>query len=425
MKQLHKESCPCLTRWRGILLVLALFIFAGCPQAADTVENPSDATGENAGEQPGEETDPPDNNDPADPPGEGTNPPAITKFIIAEIEGLIDEEAHPKTITLILPAAISREILAPEISLSDPAADVEPASGEERDFTKPVEYTLSLDGVQTIYQVIVKNRVAITGFRIGETAGIINEDADPKTITLTMPAGTDVGSLSPVITLSDPAAAVEPASGETRDFREPLLYALNSEGVETRYQVTVTVAASDASDARAITGFRVNGVDGVIDGDAKTITLTLPFGTGLNALTPEINLSEGAVVQPASGEAQNFANSILIAKKYTVTAENGMQAEYKVTVQTASHYSVTLTVDKEISFSPAAASFSRNETTSVSATAGYDQYQWSVDGNAAGTDSRIITLSGGDYFIGSHYLGVTAWQQGIPFYAELVFTITP
>jgi hypothetical protein len=419
MKQLHKKSCPCLTSWRVILLVL--FIVAGCSQATGNLDKPSNTTGETEEEQPEKETDPPNNKE----PGGETAFPAITKFIIAEIEGFINEEANPKTITLTLPPAISRESLVPEISLSDPAAALEPASGEARDFTKPVEYTLSLKGVQTVYQVIVKYRGAITGFRIGETPGIINEDADPKTITLILPAGTDLSALSPAITLSDPAAAVEPASGEARDFREPLLYILNSEGVETRYRVTVTAAVSDASDARAITSFKINGVDGVINEDSKTIALILPFGTDLKALSPEINLSEGAVVQPASGTARNFANSALMAIKYTVTAENGMQAEYKVTVQTTSQYSVTLVLDREISFSPATASFSRRESSSVSATSGYDSYQWSVDGKAAGTDSRIITLKGEDYFVGSHYLGVVAWQQGIPFYAELVFTITP
>jgi hypothetical protein len=412
MKCVYTGTGPCPAWWWGILLVLCLF--AGCPHAAtDTPENKQNIPGEEPEEQPGKE------------PGEEADPPAITKFIIAGVEGLIDEKADPKTITLTLPRAISREDLVPEeISLSE-GASVSPLPDEAQDFTGPVEYTLTREELRTIYRVIVKTTAAITGFRIGAIEGIIAEEADPKTITLTLPAGTDLRSLSPVITLSDPALTVDPPSGEAQDFSRPVEYTLTLEGVTTGYRVSVGVAAPGASDARAITGFSINGVSGVIDGTAKTIALVLPFGTGLTALSPEITLSPGAVVQPASGVARNFADSALIAQKYTVTAENGMQAEYKVKVQTASRYSFTPVLTKEITLSPGQGSLSRSGSLSVSAAKDFDRYQWSVDGNTAGTGSRTITLNGRDYFIGAHYLGVTAWQQGIPFYAEMVFTVTP
>jgi hypothetical protein len=180
-----------------------------------------------------------------------------------------------------------------------------------------------------------------------------------------------------------------------------------------------------AREGRAITRFVINGVSGVINETAKTIALTLPFGTDLKTLKPEIALSQGATVSPASGEAQNFANSLLMPKKYKVSAENGMQAEYKVTVQTAAQSSFTLALNKELSLGAAPVSLSKTGTASVSAPSGYEGYQWSMDGKPVGTDSRTITLRGEDYFIGSHYLGATAYQNGIPFYGELIVTITP
>jgi hypothetical protein len=408
MKKPHKKFIPDPVGWCVILL--ALFLFTACPQATDDPDP-----------QPGGET-----VEPEDQPGEKTGSPAITKFIIAGIEGLIDEHANPKTITLALPTEIAREDLSPEITLTAGAA-ISPPSGEPQNFTQPVDYTLTLEGVQTVYRVIVKTRAAITGFRIGETAGIIDEDASPKTITLVLPEGTNLSSLSPVITLSDAAATLNPVSGEAQDFRENRRYTLVSEGVQIEYQVTVTTAAPNTSDARAINSFIINGIPGIIDEAAKTITLTLAFGTDLKALSPEIGISAKAQVSPPSGEAQNFANSILTPKKYKVTAENGMQAEYKVTVQTDARNSFTLVLKQELSLSPRSLGLSKAkaESASVSATKDYDHYQWYIDGKPAGTDSRTITLRAEDYFIGAHYLGVMASQNEVPSYAELVFTVTP
>ncbi|MHB9293364.1 hypothetical protein Holit_02485 [Hollandina sp. SP2] len=398
MKKLYKKSRSYLAGWYAILF--ALFLLEGCPQATDTPEDRS----------------------PEDQSDEETTAPGIIQFIIAGIEGLIDEEA--KTITLTLPIAMPREDLSPEITLSEGAA-INPPSGEAQDFTQPVEYTLTLGDVQRVYRVIIKTKGAITGFRIGETEGLIDEDA--RTITLILPSGTNLSSLSPVITLSDPAATLSPASGTAQDFTRPVDYTLALDGVQTEYQVIITTATPDTSDARAITSFSINGIPGTIDEAAKAITLMLPFGTDLKALKPEIGISAQAQVNPLSGEAQNFTNSILIPNKYRVTAENGMQVEYKVTVQTAAKNSFTLVLQRELSLSPKSVSLSRAkaESVSVSATKDYDRYQWYIDGKPTGTDSRTITLKAEDCFIGTHYLGVGAYQNEIPSYAELVFTVTP
>ena len=67
---------------------------------------------------------------------------------------------------------------------------------------------------------------------------------------------------------------------------------------------------------------------GVIDEMAKTITVEVSAGTTLTALVPTITVSEKARVNPASGVAQNFTSTVT----YTVTAEDGTTAEYRVTV---------------------------------------------------------------------------------------------
>ena len=67
---------------------------------------------------------------------------------------------------------------------------------------------------------------------------------------------------------------------------------------------------------------------GVIDETNHAITLTLPAGTDVRALTPVITVSAKATVSPASGTSRDFTAAVT----YTVTAEDGSVQEYTVTV---------------------------------------------------------------------------------------------
>jgi len=84
------------------------------------------------------------------------------------------------------------------------------------------------------------------------------------------------------------------------------------------------------SDEKQITDFRfkVPFAIGVIDENAKTVTVNVPEDTDVTALVPAITVSASATVNPASGVAQDFTNPV----NYTVTAEDGTTAVYKVTV---------------------------------------------------------------------------------------------
>ncbi|MAO37629.1 MAG: hypothetical protein CMP12_17295 [Zunongwangia sp.] len=60
------------------------------------------------------------------------------------------------------------------------------------------------------------------------------------------------------------------------------------------------------------------------------ITVSVPFGTSLEDIIPNIAISEGATITPASGEQVDFVDGE--AKTFTVTAEDGTEKEYTVTV---------------------------------------------------------------------------------------------
>ncbi|MCM1051219.1 MAG: DUF5018 domain-containing protein [Paenibacillus sp.] len=69
--------------------------------------------------------------------------------------------------------------------------------------------------------------------------------------------------------------------------------------------------------------------DGIIDKASSTISVTIPAGIDKTSIRPQILVSAGATVIPASGEQQNFSQEVV----YTVTSENGENVKtYMVSV---------------------------------------------------------------------------------------------
>lgn len=160
-----------------------------------------------------------------------------------------------------------------------------------------------------------------------EVEGVVgNIDDDAKTVVLDFPAGTDVSHMTPTITISD-YATVEPESGVAQDFTSPVYYTVTAmNGTTAQYMVEAVV--HDVDNEKSILSFVIDGVEGEINEIAKTVSLTMPEDTDVTGLVPTIEVSEGATVSPASGEAQDFTNPV----EYTVTAQNGTTAVYTVTV---------------------------------------------------------------------------------------------
>ena len=165
---------------------------------------------------------------------------------------------------------------------------------------------------------------AILSFVVDAVEGVVDESS--KTVVLDFPAGTDVSRLTPTITVST-YATIEPESGVSQDFTNPVYYTVTAmNGTTAQYMVEAVV--HDADNEKSILSFVIDGVEGEINEIAKTVSLTMPEGTDVTGLVPTIEVSEGATVSPASGEAQDFTNPV----DYTVTALNGTTAVYMVTV---------------------------------------------------------------------------------------------
>lgn len=164
---------------------------------------------------------------------------------------------------------------------------------------------------------------AILGFAVDAVEGVVDESS--KTVVLDFPAGTDVSHLTPTITIST-YATIEPESGVAQDFTNPVYYTVTAmNGTTAQYMVEAVV--HDADNEKSILSFVIDGVEGEINEIAKTVSLTMPESTDVTNLVPTIEVSEGATVSPASGEAQDFTSPVA----YTVTAQNGTTAVYTVT----------------------------------------------------------------------------------------------
>ncbi|MCF7730558.1 MAG: hypothetical protein K9N23_02680 [Akkermansiaceae bacterium] len=145
-------------------------------------------------------------------------------------------------------------------------------------------------------------------------------------ISLTVPFGTSVSSISPTFTMSS-GATCDKASGSAQDFSGPLTYTVTSSDslVVNEYVVTVTVAA--ASTAADMQSFNF-GVLGAATISGTNITISVPYGTVVSSLSPTYTVSAGATCLPISGSIQNFTNP----QTYRVTAQDSSYKDYTVTV---------------------------------------------------------------------------------------------
>lgn len=148
-----------------------------------------------------------------------------------------------------------------------------------------------------------------------------------NTIEVNLSESWNITNLAPDITVSD-KATISPDPSIPQDFSQPVTYTVTAEnGEERTYTISISMPISSEAEIKS---FTLAGCEGVIDGEF--ITVTVPHGTDLTALAPEIEISYNATVTPASGEVQNFTRRV----RYTVTAEDGATtASYIVQVTEA------------------------------------------------------------------------------------------
>ncbi|MEL6560203.1 MAG: T9SS type A sorting domain-containing protein [Bacteroidota bacterium] len=211
------------------------------------------------------------------------------------------------------------------------------------DYSGEVKFEIeSLAGEIKEWTVNVAIEIAeITQFGFEEVS--INEitiDRNSRTISATVPAGTNLSALTANFTItrgsSASIAGTAQLSGVTvNNFTNPVSYDITSViGEVKEWQVIVSSVAAN------INSFQLPEVafsNVSIDFENHEVLIYVPQNTDLNNLTPEFTISQNAVatigtlVQESGVSKNNFSNPLI----YTITSEIGEKVDWKVIVKPA------------------------------------------------------------------------------------------
>jgi len=248
----------------------------------------------------------------------------ITSFTIPELDApaTIDNMMH--TVMGSVPYGTDLTILVPTIEMST-GASISPASDVATDFTTSVTYTVTAqDGSTTqdwlvSIQVLPNTATDIISFDIPELEAPASINMVLFTVSGTVPYGTDLTALVPTIDVSA-GASINPLSGAATDFSSPVTYTVTAEDGSTTQEwvVNIGVAPNTETDITEFTLAEQTSAAS-IDLLTHTVAIEVEFGTNLGFLTPIIQVSAGATIDPLSGVSRDFSAGAL----YTVTAEDG------------------------------------------------------------------------------------------------------
>lgn len=265
--------------------------------------------------------------------------PELTSFQLGDYKGVVDGAAH---VTLTVPEGanlpdpsgavidtegeVSANFFAGSLSKGQLLYRLTPAApwtGEIYNGTG--NYVFNQDLGKTWIVEIKQGdpvlQVQDLSVTLGERTfhGQINENT--KEINLTLPLGTDLTALTPTLRHTAARATIGgQAEGSPVDLSNPVEILLSLDQYSERY--TLRTVTGDSSECD-ILSYSINGEKAIITGDK--ITLTLPYGTGLTGVEPEIQISEDAKLTQKP-DSLAFGKNLT----YTVTAQNGDTRTYTV-----------------------------------------------------------------------------------------------
>jgi len=261
----------------------------------------------------------------------------ITSFNIPELVSAATINNVLHTISGMVPYRTDLTTLVPTIELS-PGATINPLSGAATDFSSPLTYTVTAeDGIsfmdwEVSITVAPNTETDITGFSLAEQTAPCTIDPVAHTISIEVGSGTNLGFLTPIISVSE-GATIDPLSGVSRDFTLGIPYTVTAEDGITAQVWTVTVTLAPANTETDITSFSIPQLlsPAVIDNTLHTVVGTVAYGIDLSARVPTIAISRGATIDPASGVLTDLSSPVT----YTVTAEDGSTAQdWLITIET-------------------------------------------------------------------------------------------
>ncbi len=166
---------------------------------------------------------------------EVNSPSNVTSFKVKGIAGEIDQKTGKISVTMPYGSDISAA--APEVVLQSGAIS-NVNFNTSINFANSVKFRVINGNLYKDYTVTTVVLSPFKSFKINGVSAIINDVN--KTITMTLPEGTNLKALKPTIELTE-GVAVSPASGATIDFSNPVTFEVTSNGKSVNYTATVAV----------------------------------------------------------------------------------------------------------------------------------------------------------------------------------------
>ncbi|MCD0466011.1 DUF4960 domain-containing protein [Flavobacterium sp. ENC] len=163
------------------------------------------------------------------------SPSNVTSFKINGVEGKIDQKTG--NITITMPYGSDITAVKPEMVLETGATSNLNVTVPVN-FTNPVKFRVVNGNLFKDYTVTTVVLSPIKSFTINGVAATVNDVN--KTIVMTLPEGTNLTALKPVIEVTE-GVSVSPASGATVDFTNAVTFVITSNGKSVNYSANVGV----------------------------------------------------------------------------------------------------------------------------------------------------------------------------------------
>lgn len=201
--------------------------------------------------------------------------PQITSFVIGNVEGVIDNEEN--TIYVALPAGTDISSLSPDIQVPE-GQSFSPESGEEIDFTEPVEYTVTnSEGITRIYTVTIEAQDVNPIFYafLGEQediSSLVDDDAKAAATWMQNTYGEDFKYISFAEITAQNMAEVKVAMIYYLTPAEDVGYSATSNNVSTLLPPGLRKGGARA---QVLKNWVKNGGDILVAGDATPLIFSL------------------------------------------------------------------------------------------------------------------------------------------------------
>ena len=263
---------------------------------------------------------------------------------------IVAKQSDDKTFKFTVPVGFDLQLLSKTkvvFKLSEGALSNR-LSGSEINFTsvESIDITVTAEDKSTKVYTIEKEvelssdaKILAFALKIGteKFEGVVNETEGKVTFTLAYKYKEGLVTAIPEFSIS-PSASVNFASGDARDFSNPVLYEVTSQD-NTKRTWEIIVNLETPSKENNIFSFKLRmgylEFEGNINESDHTISFVLPdiysdyVKTG-HAIT---EISEFANISPASGSPMTFVGNSPYNFTYTVTAQDGVtKQEWKVQI---------------------------------------------------------------------------------------------